>query len=35
VFFDAGGREIEGLRVIGYQPPDRFIRSLDAADTRL
>ena len=36
VFFDAGGREIEGLRVIGYQPPDKFIRALDAAtDLRL
>ena len=31
VFFDANGREIEGLRVIGYQPPEKFIRSLDAA----
>jgi thiol:disulfide interchange protein DsbD len=29
VFFDAGGREIEGLRVIGYQPPEKFIKSLD------
>ncbi|HEY6241808.1 MAG TPA: protein-disulfide reductase DsbD [Burkholderiales bacterium] len=29
VFFDASGREIEGLRVIGYQPPEKFIRSLD------
>jgi thiol:disulfide interchange protein DsbD len=36
VFFDASGREIEGLRVIGYQPPEKFIRSLDiAAATRL
>ncbi len=31
VFFDAGGREIEGLRVIGYQSPDKFIKSLDLA----
>jgi thiol:disulfide interchange protein DsbD len=31
VFFDSGGREIEGLRVIGYQPPEKFIRALDAA----
>jgi len=31
VFFDASGREIEGLRVIGYQPPEKFIRSLDVA----
>jgi len=36
VFFDAGGREIEGLRVIGYQPPEKFIQSLDfVADARL
>jgi len=35
VFFDARGREIEGLRVIGYQAPDKFIQSLDvAADLR-
>ena len=31
VFFDASGREIEGLRVIGYQSPDKFIQSLDLA----
>jgi len=31
IFFDAGGREIEGVRVIGYQPPEKFIRSLDQA----
>jgi thioredoxin:protein disulfide reductase len=31
VFFDAGGREIEGLRVIGYQSPDKFLKSLDLA----
>jgi thiol:disulfide interchange protein DsbD len=31
VFFDASGREIEGLRVIGYQSPEKFIRSLDLA----
>jgi len=35
VFFDAGGREIEGLRVIGYQPPDKFLRSLDALSASL
>jgi thioredoxin:protein disulfide reductase len=37
VFFDANGREIEGVRVIGYQPPEKFIESLDvaAADVRL
>jgi thiol:disulfide interchange protein DsbD len=31
VFFDRGGREIEGLRVIGYQPPEKFLKALDAA----
>src|SRR5467141_1902139 len=31
VFFDASGRVIEGLRVIGYQSPDKFIKSLDLA----
>jgi thiol:disulfide interchange protein DsbD len=31
VFFDAGGREVQGLRVIGYQPPEKFIKSLDLA----
>jgi thiol:disulfide interchange protein DsbD len=31
VFFDVGGREIPGLRVIGYQPPERFLRTLAAA----
>ena len=31
VFFDASGREIESLRVIGYQPPEKFIKSLDLA----
>jgi thiol:disulfide interchange protein DsbD len=29
VFFDRAGREIEGLRVIGFQPADRFARVLD------
>ncbi|HMH18196.1 MAG TPA: protein-disulfide reductase DsbD [Burkholderiales bacterium] len=29
VFFDANGREIENVRVIGYQPPEKFLRSLD------
>ena len=24
VFFDRGGREIQGLRVIGFQPAERF-----------
>jgi thiol:disulfide interchange protein DsbD len=31
IFFDASGREIPGLRVIGYQPPERFLRTLAAA----
>jgi thiol:disulfide interchange protein DsbD len=31
VFFDAQGREIHGLRVIGYQNADRFLRTLSAA----
>jgi thioredoxin:protein disulfide reductase len=31
VFFDASGREIEGLRVIGFQPADRFAAVLDQA----
>jgi thiol:disulfide interchange protein DsbD len=31
VFFDAQGREIPGLRVIGYQPPERFLKTLAAA----
>ncbi|HTQ75079.1 MAG TPA: protein-disulfide reductase DsbD [Burkholderiales bacterium] len=36
IFFDASGREIEGVRVIGYQPPEKFIQALDVvADARL
>ena len=31
VFFDRDGREIEGLRVIGYQAADRFLAVLDQA----
>lgn len=31
VFFDRTGREISRVRVIGYQPPATFLRSLDAA----
>ena len=31
IFFDAQGREISGLRVIGYQPPERFLKTLGAA----
>ena len=31
VFFDAQGRELEGLRVIGYQKAERFLRTLELA----
>jgi thiol:disulfide interchange protein DsbD len=31
VFFDRNGREIDGLRVIGFQPADRFAAVLDRA----
>jgi thiol:disulfide interchange protein DsbD len=31
VFFDREGREIQGLRVIGFQPADRFVSVLDQA----
>jgi len=31
IFFDAEGQEIPGLRVIGYQPPERFLKTLAAA----
>ena len=31
VFFDREGREIQGLRVIGFQPADRFAAVLDQA----
>ncbi len=30
IFFDARGREVKGLRVIGYQPPERFLKTLAA-----
>jgi len=29
IFFDRSGREIEGLRVIGYQPAKEFAAVLD------
>jgi thiol:disulfide interchange protein DsbD len=32
IFFDAQGREIKGLRVIGYQNSERFLRTLDLAN---
>ena len=31
IFFDRDGREIDRVRVIGYQPPETFLKSLDAA----
>ncbi len=31
IFFDAQGREIRGLRVIGYQDADRFLKTLELA----
>jgi len=31
IFFDAQGREIDGLRVIGFQNAERFTRTLQAA----
>ena len=31
IFFDAQGREITGLRVIGYQNPERFLKTLATA----
>ena len=31
IFFDAEGREIRGLRVIGYQNAERFLKTLDLA----
>ena len=29
IFFDAAGREVPGLRVVGFQDAERFLRSLD------
>jgi thiol:disulfide interchange protein DsbD len=31
IFFDAQGREMKGLRVIGYQNAERFLKTLDLA----
>jgi thiol:disulfide interchange protein DsbD len=31
IFFDRSGREIPGVRVIGYQPADKFLQSLARA----
>ena len=33
IFFDAQGRELQGLRVIGYQSAERFLRTLELANT--
>ena len=33
IFFDKGGREIEGLRVVGYQPAGPFAKILDRAQS--
>jgi len=32
IFFDSQGREMKGLRVIGYQNADRFLKTLDLAE---
>jgi thiol:disulfide interchange protein DsbD len=32
IFFDAQGREIKGLRVVGYQDADRFLKALALAN---
>jgi thiol:disulfide interchange protein DsbD len=32
IFFDAQGREVKGLRVIGYQNVERFLRTLELAN---
>jgi len=34
IFFDAQGREIKGLRVVGYQDSDRFLKTLAQANAR-
>ncbi len=31
IFFDKNGREIERLRIVGYEPPEQFLPTLDAA----
>jgi thioredoxin:protein disulfide reductase len=31
IFFDAQGREVKGLRVIGYQNAERFLKTLSYA----
>jgi thiol:disulfide interchange protein DsbD len=34
IFFDAQGREIRGLRVIGYQNAERFLKTLAASKAK-
>ena len=34
IFFDADGREIKGLRVIGYQNAERFLKTLSRSRTK-
>ena len=31
VFFDRAGQEISALRVIGFEPPEKFLKTLDQA----
>jgi thiol:disulfide interchange protein DsbD len=31
VMFDASGNEVTQARIIGYQPPDKFLRRLELA----
>ena len=31
IFFDRAGQEIPALRVIGFEPPERFLKTLDQA----
>jgi thiol:disulfide interchange protein DsbD len=34
IFFDAGGRELKNVRVVGFQPAERFVRVLDSVLVR-
>jgi thiol:disulfide interchange protein DsbD len=31
IFFDRSGAEIKSRRVIGYEPPEKFLQSLNSA----
>jgi thiol:disulfide interchange protein DsbD len=33
IFFDKSGREIAGLRVVGFQPAESFLETLDRAQS--